>query len=563
MNDAQYQQKLEELFVRFPSVQKTGFGDAYKPGLVHMEEFDALLGHPDRAYRTIHVAGTNGKGSVANMLASALAATGLKVGLYTSPHIIDFRERMRILDANSDGPARLIGKQEVWDFICRWGEVFDELDLSFFEITTGMAFRWFADEKVDLAVIEVGLGGRLDSTNIITPEVSVVTSIGLDHCAMLGDTRAAIAGEKAGIFKPGVPAVVGTRDDETAPVFEARAVSVGCPLIFVDDVPSGGQRGCSAFSSASAKCSTTPLPSSSIPSPSAFAESSAASLPESSSAEHPECFAKALTASFISEMDLQGEWQEENLRTVLKVLEVMGVEPTEEVLQAIAHTARRMDFHGRWETLRRDPDIICDIGHNPPALARNFAQLRQYLSSGRYDSLIMVYGVMADKDLDGIIPLMPRDAIWIAVAPDTPRAMKADVLYERLCAGVPGQVLFGGTVSEGVALAINIALYGLAAGPSAAIRFRALSRYPDPTRVNAAEGPLPILQEAPSGNHEPAQNDAAEGPLLTLQNALSGNHEPAQNNAAEGPIPKQKRPLIYIGGSTFVVSEGVASLYHK
>ena len=420
MNEAQYRHKLEELFVRFPSVQKTGFGDAYKPGLAHMEAFGALLGHPDRDFRTLHVAGTNGKGSVANMLASALAATGLKVGLYTSPHILDFRERMRILDAGSDGPARMIGREEVWDFICRWEETFDELDLSFFEITTGMAFRWFADEKVDLAVIEVGLGGRLDSTNIITPEVCVVTSIGLDHCAMLGDTRAAIAGEKAGIFKPGVPAVVGTRDDETAPVFEAAAAAVECPLFFAD----AGQGCCSAD-------------------PSAFAKSSAASLPASA-------------PSFVSTMDLQGEWQAENLRTVLTVLGVMGVEPTVEVLQAIAHTARRMDFHGRWEMLRREPDMLCDIGHNPPALARNFAQLQEYLASRRYERLIMVYGVMADKDLDGIIPLMPRKATWIAVAPDTPRAMKADVLFDRLRESLPGEVLFGGSVADGLALALDL-----------------------------------------------------------------------------------------------------------
>ena len=407
MNESEYQHKLEELFVRFPSVQKTGFGDAYKPGLAHMEEFGALLGHPDRAYRTIHVAGTNGKGSVANMLASALAATGLRVGLYTSPHILDFRERMRILDAGSDGPARLVSKEAVWDFITEWEETFDRLDLSFFEITTGMAFRWFADEKVDLAVIEVGLGGRLDSTNIITPEVSVITSIGLDHCAMLGGTRAEIAGEKAGIFKPGVPAVVGTHDGETAPVFEARAASVNCPLVFA----SGGQGGCGA----------SPLPSSGL------------------------------------EMALQGEWQEENLRTVLTVLAVMGVQATEEVLRAIAHTARRMDFHGRWELLHRDPDMLCDIGHNPPALKRNFAQLEQYLAEGRYGSLIIVYGVMADKDLDGIIPLMPREATYIAVAPDTPRAMKAEALFGRLSEAFPGKVLFGGSVASGLELASGLA----------------------------------------------------------------------------------------------------------
>ena len=437
MNEVQYQRKLEELFVRFPSVQKTGFGDAYKPGLEHMEAFGALLGQPDREFRAIHVAGTNGKGSVANMLASALAATGLKVGLYTSPHILDFRERMRIIDAGSDGPARMIGKEEVWDFITRWDGTFDELDLSFFEITTGMAFRWFADENVDLAVIEVGLGGRLDSTNIITPEVSVITSIGLDHCAMLGDTRAAIAGEKAGIFKSGVPAVVGTRDDETAPVFEARAVTLGCPLVFAD----AGQGCCSADSSASAK-------------------SSAASLPASASSAQTESSA----ASLISEMDLQGEWQGENLRTVLTVLDVMGVAVTEEIRQAISHTARRMDFHGRWEMLRRDPDMLCDIGHNPPALARNFAQLEQYLAQGRYDRLIIVYGVMADKDLDGIIPLMPREATYIAVAPDTPRAMKAEILYDRLRESLPDPVLFGGSVADGLSLALETAGDGPEAG---------------------------------------------------------------------------------------------------
>ena len=505
MNDTDYQHKLEELFVRFPSVQKSGFGDAYKPGLAHMETFNALLGHPDKDFRSIHVTGTNGKGSVANMLASALAATGLKVGLYTSPHILDFRERMRILDAGSDGPARLVGKQEVWDFITEWEETFDRLDLSFFEITTGMAFKWFSDEKVDLAVIEVGLGGRLDSTNIITPEVSVITSIGLDHCAMLGNTRAEIAGEKAGIFKPGVPAVAGSRDAETSPVFEARAALVGCPLFFADADHFGGLEDCSAFPSAFDKCSTI-LQSSS--------DSSGLDL-------------------LISAMDLQGEWQAENLRTVLKVLEVMGIEITEEVIRAIAHTARRMDFHGRWEMLSRDPDMICDIGHNPPALARNFAQLQQYLDEGRYDRLIIVYGVMADKDLDGIIPLMPADAIYIAVAPDTPRAMKADVLYDKLCSSLSSTVLFGGAVSDGLGIAINVALNGLVVGPPAAIRQGALSRCPDPTRVNAAQGPLPILQSATMAMPE-----------------------------ARLPVQNAKKTLIYIGGSTFVVSEAIATMYN-
>lgn len=194
-----YQKKVEAIFTRFPSVQKVPFKDAYKPGLENMLRFEEVLGNPHNSLRTIHVAGTNGKGSVANMLASALAACGLRVGLYTSPHIVDFRERMRIVGEKQG--AELVSEEYVYDFLCRYEADMDALSLSFFEITTGMAFKWFADQKVDVAVIEVGLGGRLDSTNVITPDLSIVTGIALDHCALLGDTLAEIAAEKAGIFK--------------------------------------------------------------------------------------------------------------------------------------------------------------------------------------------------------------------------------------------------------------------------------------------------------------------------------------------------------------------------
>ncbi len=546
MNDSEYQHKLERIFVRFPSVQNTGFGEAYKPGLAHMEEFDALMGNPSKGFRSIHVAGTNGKGSVANMLASALAATGLKVGLYTSPHILDFRERMRILDGSTGEPVYLISKDDVWDFLSRWEESFDELKLSFFEITTGMAFWWFSKEKVDVAVIEVGLGGRLDSTNIITPEAAVVTSIGLDHCAQLGNTRAAIAGEKAGIFKPGVPAVVGTRDAETAPVFETAASAADCPLIFA----SGGQGDCSAFSSAFAKCSTIPLLSSSSESGTGAEKLLARAGTQAFQAQHlqkntdnsnkslgPEkadsesgtgsgkLLARAGTQAFqalsrkgrieklLEEMDLQGEWQAENLRTALTVLAVLGIELSEEVLQAIAHTAGRMDFHGRWELLQRDPDVLCDIGHNPPALARDFAQLEEYLRTGRYDRLIIVYGVMADKDLDGIIPLMPREADYITVAPDTPRSLKAEILFEKLSASFPGRTVFGGSVASGIELALGLA--------------------------------------ADLGLHLPGTGRRGAS-------ARSSRSQPE----VRLPIPEGSKPLIYIGGSTFVVSEAVIALSH-
>ena len=354
-----YRRLLEELFARHPSVQGSGFTPgAYKPGLSGMRQLDAALGHPSRQLRTIHVAGTNGKGSVCSMLAAALSATGLRVGLYTSPHLLDFRERIKLVER--DGWS-MVPKEDVFCFLAEG----DFEGLSFFEITTGLAFRWFVDARVDVAVIETGLGGRLDSTNILTPELSVVTSIGLDHCALLGDTRAKIAAEKAGIFKPGVPALVGERDPETAPVFEARAAAAPCPLFWAEDFdvePFG--------------------------------------------------------------TDLTGPCQAANLRTVLAALELLGVEPDRE---ALAATAARTGLRGRWERLRTDPEVICDIGHNPPALEINFRRLRD---SGR--PLVIVYGIMADKDLDAIRPLMPPEAQYFLVAPRGERALPVEELAARM-----------------------------------------------------------------------------------------------------------------------------------
>ncbi len=377
----QYNRLLEELYNRHPSVQNTGFtAGAYKPGLAGMERFDAALGHPARQFRSIHVAGTNGKGSVSSMLAAALSATGLRVGLYTSPHLVDFRERIKLVEP--DGWS-MIPREEVFRFLTE-----NELEgLSFFEITTGLAFWWFAAQQVDVAVIEVGLGGRLDSTNILTPELAVVTSIGLDHCALLGNTRGAIAAEKAGIFKPGVPALCGQRDDETAPVFEARASVVPCPLFFAEDFD-------------------------------------------------VELF----------DTDLTGPCQAANLRTALAALELLGVEPDRE---ALAHTAARTGLRGRWERLCENPEVICDIGHNPPALEINFRRLRE---SGR--PLLIVFGIMADKDLDGIKPLLPRDARYFLVAPKGERALPAD----RLAARLEGfDCMVCGDVKDGVRQALEAA----------------------------------------------------------------------------------------------------------
>lgn len=429
-----YEEILSALFVRFPSVSKEGFSaTAYKPGLDHMRAFDARLGCPAASLRTVHVAGTNGKGSVCSMLASALAARGLRVGLFTSPHLVDFRERIKIIGENG---FRLIPREEVLAFVDRWGATFDELSLSFFEITTGLAFDWFAREGVDIAVIEVGLGGRLDSTNILVPELAVVTSIGLDHCAQLGSTRAAIAGEKAGIFKPGVPALAGERDPETAPVFEAAAAAAPCPLFFAEDwpaahltgvrEPSGRPAGYGANSAGADKLSaqqmTKDVRMDGVPCPQACQTASAWAL------------------------DLRGDYQYYNLRTVLAALELLGVEPDAE---ALSHTAARTGLRGRWETLQERPLTICDIGHNPPALRENFAQLRAMMASGRYDRLAVVYGVMADKALDDIVPLMPRDAEYYFATPATPRAMPA----AEIAARVPFMSHVCGTVAEAVAAA--------------------------------------------------------------------------------------------------------------
>ena len=411
-SESAYGQLLEEIFQRFPSVQKTDFASAYKPGLAGMSAFCEALGHPERAFRSVHVAGTNGKGSVSSLLASALSACGLRTGLYTSPHLVDFRERARIVSGEA---FDLIPKAYVFEFLTQWKPYFIEHGLSFFEITTGLAFKWFADEGVDAAVIETGLGGRLDSTNVITPELAIVTTIGLDHCAQLGDTLAAIAGEKAGIFKSGVPALVGESNPETAPVFDDKAW-MNCPLTYADKI-------------------------------------------------RPSLWHKR--QEILRKMDLQADVQEKNLRTTLAAIDILKEIPgfkalsnSQAVLDGLARAACRTGFRGRWERLSDLPFVIADIGHNPQALKYNFNQLRRYVEEGRCSSLIIVYGVMADKDLDGILPLMPADATYIFTAPQTSRALPAEDILKRYTAFLKGRTpraYTAGTVRQAVQMALQLA----------------------------------------------------------------------------------------------------------
>ncbi len=431
-----YEEMIGKLFVRFPSFQKVGSG-AYKPGTGNMELFDSLAGRPHRMYDIIHVAGTNGKGSVSNMLASALAACGRKVGLYTSPHIIDFRERIRtVQEVGGGAEVTSVPKEYVWDFVNAWRDTFDHLDMSFFEITTSIALSWFASEGVDIVVLETGLGGRLDSTNIVNPVLSVITNIGLDHCDMLGDTLPEIAFEKAGIIKPKVPVVVGESHPETDEVFERKVLYTNLP----EPEYMGDRNAIMALLT--------------------FADKVEPTLWERS-------------GEMLEAMDLQGEYQRKNLRTVLAALDILrGItgqarnnveEVRDAVSEAIINTARRTDFHGRWEKISDDPYVICDIGHNEHGLKYNFAQLERMKSEGKCSDLIIVYGSVADKDVDSVIRLMPESAEYVFTQAHGKRALPAEEVrakYLKFCAEsgrATGNIHCAGTVVEAMEAAYELA----------------------------------------------------------------------------------------------------------
>ena len=392
--EEQYQSMLQDLFRRFPSFQQAGTA-AYKPGIENMLVFDQLTGHPHRKFKVIHVAGTNGKGSVSSMLTSVLSASGLKTGLFTSPHILDFRERARIVQGDS---LEYISKDFIWDFCERWHDTFDHLDLSLFEISTMMAFEWFASEGVEVAVIETGLGGRFDSTNIVTPVLSVITNIGLDHCNILGDTLPEIAFEKAGIIKPCVPVVVGESDPEIDSVFERKVLYTNLP-----EPKFMGSR-------------------TEIMSLLTFADKVVPTMWD----KHE---------GILTRMDLQGACQRHNLRTVLAALDVLEV-PFDRacVADAIERTAARTDFHGRWERIMTGPTVICDIGHNEHGLKLNMKRLSDMLASGECGSLVIVCGIMSDKDFHSIAHLLPAEAHYVFTSAPGPRALPAEALAEKYVA---------------------------------------------------------------------------------------------------------------------------------
>lgn len=351
-----YRQVLEWMFSALPMFQKIG-SDAYKPGLENTELLLEYLGNPHRGLRCIHVAGTNGKGSTSSMLASVLMEAGCRTALYTSPHLIDFRERMRV-----DG--EMIPEDYVTNFVNEHFDFFATHSFSFFEMTTAMAFCWFRSQGVDVAVIETGLGGRLDSTNVVLPDLSIITNIALDHTAILGGTRPLIAAEKAGIVKPGVPVLIGENDPEIEPVFRQKAARENAPLYFAGHSIPYRDYGC----------------------------------------------------------PLEGEYQRFNIATVVSacaLLEKAFGLTGEKVRAGIRNVVRNTHLQGRWQVLSTRPLVVCDTGHN----VNGISEIVRQLEHTRKERLHIVFGMVNDKDVDGVLSLLPRDARYYFAQASVRRAM--------------------------------------------------------------------------------------------------------------------------------------------
>ncbi|MCF3108086.1 bifunctional folylpolyglutamate synthase/dihydrofolate synthase [Niabella sp. CC-SYL272] len=382
-----YQQTLDYIYAQLPMFSRVGAA-AIKNGFDNINALCSFLGAPQTKIRCIHVAGTNGKGSVSHMLASILQSQGYKTGLYTSPHLTDFRERVKI-----DG--KMIREQEVVDFIERIQPEIERLNPSFFEITVAMAFDHFAREAVDFAVIETGLGGRLDSTNIIRPLLSVITNIGLDHVQLLGDTLPKIAGEKAGIIKEAVPVVIGETQPETAPVFIEKAKQLKAPIHFADQVYHAENWYYQE-------------------------ERLVAEVSKQDTVDH-------LRYS----MELSGAYQVKNLLTVLEAcrqLRQLDIALDEAaIVKGIAHTKRLSGLHGRWETIQKHPRIILDVAHNEDGMR----QVLNQLELTPYRKLHLVLGIVKDKDVDKVLSLLPATALYYFTQAHLPRALPAGELAEK------------------------------------------------------------------------------------------------------------------------------------
>lgn len=376
-----YQETIEYLFNSTPAFEKVG-AKAYKPGLQTTETLDKHFGHPHRQFKSIHVAGTNGKGSCSHTLAAILQSEGYKVGLFTSPHLVDFRERIRV-------NGECISEQYIIDFVEKERRFFEPLHPSFFELTTALAFKYFAEQKVDIAIIEVGLGGRLDCTNIITPILSIITNISKDHTQFLGNTLADIAGEKAGIIKPGVPVIIGEDLPETRPVFQQKAQKENSPIIFAQDE----------------------------------------NQQEVQKAEHINGKMEYTTRTWGKLTgELCGDYQAKNMNTILNAVKYLTLVKNEEasIKYGISHVTELTGLMGRWQKIQDKPLVICDTGHN----VGGWQYLAPQIKAQACRQLRIVFGMVDDKDVTTVMKMLPKDAIYYWTQATTKRAIKVEKIAE-------------------------------------------------------------------------------------------------------------------------------------
>lgn len=407
-----YLETCDYLYNQIPMFEKQG-ASGYKEGLANTLALDEHFGHPHQAYATVHVAGTNGKGSVSHTIASILQESGYRIGLYTSPHLVDFRERIRV-------NGKPISEDYVVDFVDKERSFFEPLHPSFFEVTTALAFKYFRDMEVDIAIIEVGLGGRLDCTNIITPLVSVITNISFDHTQFLGDTLAKIAAEKAGIIKKGVPVVIGENHDETRPVFEAKAREMNAPIVFAEDQPE--------------VVKAQPLPDGGM----------------------------HYTTLHLGEFDgdLGGIYQLKNFNTALFALKQLalqgylyrGQKDNFELTTGLKNVANNTGLMGRWQVIQSAPKVVCDTGHN----VGGWQYISKQLSLQHCRQMHIVFGMVSDKDVETVFGMLPKDAVYYFTQANNKRAIS----HKVLAANAVGYGLSGNSypsVREAYNAALNVA----------------------------------------------------------------------------------------------------------
>ena len=408
-----YKETLDWMFGKLPMYQRVGAA-AYKADLQQTVDLLNLLHNPQQNFYSVHIAGTNGKGSVSHMLASIFQEAGLKTGLYTSPHLKDFRERIRI-------NGKMIAEEEVTHFIETYHQDFEKMQLSFFEMTVGMAFNYFSNEEVDIAIVETGMGGRLDSTNLVQPLVTIITNIGYDHMQYLGNTLASIASEKAGIIKPGIPVVIGETQLETKEVFEKQASELKAPLVFADQLFDVSK-----------------------------IEKSHYEYQYFDVWKRHELFLEAI------EFPLLGHYQQMNIVTAIAAIDILqehfGI-TTQHIRAGLAYLVSNTGLMGRWQILSRIPLTIADTGHNREGVKEIIAQLQTM----QYKRLHFVFGVVCDKDITTILEILPRNAIYYFCKADIPRAMAAEDLANlAFNFGLNGKVY--GSVGDAFSSARNAAL---------------------------------------------------------------------------------------------------------